>query len=200
MAVCLFVVVVSNVQAQNTANVALNLSMTVDKYIETTPGPLSWNLGTTVHSSNGEQIYGVVNEWDIAYANCPFSVTITGNNVANEGVPRFARAEIGANGAPNGRYDVLPTLYAINFTTNGNRDLFYGTWLQGAHQFPRTKNFAETPHNGQIKMDMKVYVNATVASEIVPRRRTIIDPNMTPEQSADAGNYEATMDITFTAL
>jgi len=204
MAICLIFVFTSNVNAQPNQysdDVSFNLSMTVDKYIETAPGPIDWDFGTTDHSTSWgpsrESLYGSLGEWDIAYANCPFSVTISGDNAAGQGVPRFVRDEVGANA--NG-YDVLATLYQIHFTTNGNRDLFYGTWLQGAHQFPYTKSFPEAPHNGQIKMDMKAYVNSTIASEQIPVRPTIIDPNMTWQQSADAGVYECTMDVTFTAL
>lgn len=189
------------VNAQPSANASFNLSMTVSKYIETTPSPLNWNFGSTSHqvAYGGpiESLYGAMGQWNLAYANCPFSVTVAGNNGANQGVPRFARQEVGAHG---GDWDILPTLYAINFTTNGVRDLFYGTWLQGAHQFPYTKNYTEAPHNGQVKMDMVSYINSTIASEAVPVRKTLIDPTFTNIQSADAGVYECTMVVTLTAL
>lgn len=198
MTFCLFAVSKANAQ---TDEVQFKLSMTVDKYIEAAPGPINWDFGTTSHSTSWgpsrESLDGTMGEWNIAYANCPFSVTISGDNAAGQGVPRFARKEVGANA--NG-YDVLSTLYQIHFTTNGVRDLFYGTWLQGAHQFPYTKSFSEAPHNGQIKMDMKAYVNSTIASEQVPVRATIIDPNYTWQQSADAGVYECEMEVVFTAL
>lgn len=136
------------VQAQYSDDVTFNLKMTVDKYIETAPSPINWDFGLTTHSlANGshERLYGDnPGEWDLAYANCPFSITIDGDNPAGQGVPRFARLEEGPN--TNG-YDVAATLYQIHFTTNGNQQLFYGTWLQGAHQFPYTKSFAEAPHN-----------------------------------------------------
>ncbi len=195
------IVAVVFVQAQTTASASFNLSMTVDKYIETTPSPLNWDFGTTSHQvaygGPMESLYGTMGQWNLGYANCPFSVTVAGNNGALQGVPRFARQEVGAHG---GDWDILPTLYAINFTTNGVRDLFYGTWLQGANNFPYTKNYAEAPHNGQIKMDMKAYINSSVASEAVPVRKTLIDPTFTNIQSADAGVYECTMVVTLTAL
>jgi hypothetical protein len=201
MALGLLFFVAQTTNAQNSDNVQFNLSMTVDKYIETAPGPIDWDFGTTSHATSygpsREQLYGNLGEWDLAYANCPFSVTVEGDNDAGQGVPRFARAEVGPNA--NG-YDVLATMYQIHFTTNGNRDLFYGTWLQGAHQFPYTKSFNEAPHNGQVKMDMKAWVNSTIASEAVPVRATIIDPNYTWQQSADAGEYTCTMTVTLTAL
>jgi len=187
--------------AQNTDNVNFDLSMTVDEYIEAMPGPVEFDFGTTSHSTSWgpsrEQLYGATGEWDLAYVNCPFSVTISGDNAAGQGVPRFARQEVGPNA---GGYDILATIYQIHFTTNAIQDLFYGTWLQGAHQFPYTKSYCETPHNGQVKMDMKAYVNSSIASEAVPVRATLIDPNFTNEQSADAGEYECTMLVTLTAL
>lgn len=187
--------------AQNTGNVNFNLSMTVDRYIEVTPGPISWDFGTTRHQVNYggpmESLYGTMGEWNLAYVNCPFSVTISGDNPASQGVPRFARKEVGPH---SGGYDILATLYAINFTTNGVRDLFYGTWLQGANQFPRTKSYSEAPHNGQVKMDMKAWVNSSIASEAVPVRHTLINPAFTNDQSADAGDYTCTMLITLLAL
>lgn len=195
------VMFVSEVKAQTTDNVTFNLSMTVDKYIECMPSPVSWDFGTTSHQVDYggpmESLYGSLGQWNVGYANCPFSITISGNNNANQGVPRFARQEEGAHG---GDYDFLPTLYQIHFTTNGVQDLFYGTWLQGANQFPYTKSYSEAPHNGQIKMDMVAYVNSSVASEAVPVRKTLIDPGFTNVQSADAGQYACQMVVTITAL
>lgn len=180
-------------------NVQLNLSLNLMPYIETMPGPVSWDLGNTTHyvAYDVENIYGKTNSWDLAYANCPFKITITGDNPAGEGKPRFARLETGphANG-----YDTIPTLYAIHFTTNGVSDLFFGKWLQGAHQFPHSKDYTESPHNGQVKMDMRVYANAPIASESVPMRKTLINPAFTWQQSADAGIYTCQMTVTLTAI
>lgn len=189
-----------SVRAQNP--VQFNLSMEVAKYIETTPTPLDFNFGVATHNpstANMELVSSAKGVWNIAYANCPFSVTISGNNAANEGVPRFARQELGTNASG---YDVLNTMYQIFFTTNGpaNRELFYGNWLQEASNFPHTKNFEEAPHNGQIKMDIIAFVNSTKKSAAVPVRKTAIDPNMDRRQSADAGIYECTMQVTFIAL
>jgi hypothetical protein len=184
-----------------TDSTVLNLSMTLDKYIETMPGPVSWNIGTTGYTNAWgparEFVYSPLGQWNLAYANCPFRVSITGDNPAGEGKPRFARQEVGphANG-----FDTLPTLYAINFTTNGVRDLFYGTWLQGAHQFPYSKDYTEAPHNGQVFLDISVFVNDTVASEAIPVRAIAINPAFTWQQSADAGVYTAQLTITLTAI
>lgn len=177
--------------------VQFNLSMTVDKYIETGESPVNLPLGTTTHVGNREQLNGDIGEWNLAYANCGFSVTISGNNLAGNGVPRFARAEEGT-----GNFDVLPTLYDIRFTTNTVRKLFFGSaGPKGASHFTHTKDYSVAPHNGQVKMDMKVYVNSNLAvDEGVPVRRTIIDPDFTWDQSADAGLYQCTMMVTLAAL
>lgn len=192
------VCLVQTAQAQ-TAN--FNLQMTVTPYIETMQSPVTFNFGSTNHDgmyAKSQSLYGNTGEWNLAYANCPFSVTIAGNNDANQGVPRFAKLQTGTHA--NAVYDVLPTLYAINFTTNGVRDLFYGSWLQGANNFPYTKSYAEAPHNGQIKMDMVAYVNSAIASEDVPVLQTLINSAFSDGQSADAGLYECTMVVTLAAI
>lgn len=198
------IVAVAFTQAQTTASASFNLSMTVDKYIETTPSPLTWNFGTTSHQvaygGPMESLYGAMGQWNLAYANCPFAITISGNNGASQGVPRFARQEVGAHG---GAWDILPTLYLIQVTTNGVRDVFSlpnADSRLGAHRFPSTEEYSEAPHNGQVKLDMVSYINSSVASEAVPVRKTLIDPNFTNVQSADAGVYECTMVVTLTAL
>ena len=63
--------------------VQFNLSMEVAKYIETTPTPLDFNFGVATHNpstANMELVSSAKGVWNIAYANCPFSVTISGNN------------------------------------------------------------------------------------------------------------------------
>jgi hypothetical protein len=188
---------VQNVNAQLSGTANFNLSMTVEKYIETAPSPLNWNFGTTTHIGKREQLNGNAGEWNLAYTNCPFSITISGNNMAGDGVPRFARVEEGT-----GDFDILTTLYEINFTTNGSRSLFFGSdGPKGASHFPYTKSYTEAPHNGQVKMDMKAYVNSHLAvDEGIPIRLTIIDPTFTGIQSADAGDYTCTMVVTLAEL
>ncbi len=185
-----------------TDNVQLNLSLNLMPYIETMPGPVDVNLGNTRHNAgyapSKEWYYNFSPQtWNLAYANCPFSVNIAGDNPAGEGKPRFARLETGAHA--NG-YDTIPTLYAIHFTTNGVSDLFFGEWLQGAHQFPHTKNYTEAPHNGQVKMNLDIWANANIASEAIPIRGTLINPAFTIRDSADAGIYTCSMVVTLTAL
>lgn len=192
------------VNAQNTGSSSLSLSMTVDQYIET--GPLeSWNLGLTSHATGGgvgsrEQLYSTTKEWNLAYANCGFTVSISGNNPGNQQVPRFARLEtgVGASG-----FDELPTLYNIGITTNNIRTNFFNT-LIGANQLHvggYSKQYPDTPHNGQVKMDMYVRVNSSAAHhEGSQWALTEINPNFTHQQSADAGLYECTMVVTLAAI
>jgi len=198
LAIAIAVCFAQSVSSQKSAT--FNLKMNVSNYIEVMASPVDFNFGTTTHDgtyAHSQSLYGATGEWNLAYCNCPFSVTISGNNPANQNVPRFARQETGTHASG---YDVLPTLYAINFTTNGVRDLFYGTWLQGANQFPYTKSYSEAPHNGQVKMDMVAYVNSAIASEAVPVLQTLINPAFTNAQSADAGDYTCTMVVTLAAL
>ncbi len=201
---------VQTAQAQNTATASFNLSMTVDKYIETTASPLEFDFGTTrsnvyYGAPRNEDLYdgwGNAGEWNLAYANCPFSVTLSGDNPASQGVPRFARAEVGAHAGPA---DFLNTSFRIGFLTNGGveNDAFGYVWGIGASSFPKTASFDEAPHNGQIKMNMQAAVNShwMPANDVgIPIRNTVIDASMTNDQSADAGKYSCTMLVTLTAL
>ena len=189
-----------SVNAQKSAN--FNLKMHVDKYIEVMCSPVSWDFGTTSHTiGKAEELCGNTGSWDIAYSNAPFSVTISGDNGAHQGVPRFARQEVGSHG---GAWDFLNTVYDIDFTTNSETTSFAGfLGYIGASEFPKTKNFSEAPHNGQIHMSMKAFVNTYTNSLLdhgVPVRKTIIDPSFKNSDSADAGDYACTMTVTFASL
>ncbi len=196
------------VKAQNSASASFNLSMTVDKYIETTSSPLSFDFGTTMNHSyygavrNEDLYYGANGSWNLAYANCPFSVTLSGQNAAAQNVPRFAKLEEGAHGSG---YDILNTVFQIGFWTNGEvqNDAFGHVWGFGASSFPKTANFAEAPHNGQVRMSMTAHVNSHWQNDKdagIPIRETVINPAFTNIQSADAGVYQCTMLVTLTAL
>lgn len=197
---------VQKANAQNTGFANFNLTMTVDKYIETTPSPINFNLGTTLryNSMTSEEIfYGPWGEWDLAYANCPFSVTLAGDNPAGQNKPRFARAEVGTQGTPG--FDILNTVYQIGFLTNGavQSDDFGYQWGFGASSFPKTANISEAPHNGQVKMRMTAHVNSSwhpSKDAGIPIRQTLINSAFTNDQSADAGDYTCTMLVTLTAL
>jgi len=189
-----------------------NLKMNVSNYIEAMCGPVDFNFGTTQHQSAGyEGLVGNTGSWNLAYANCPFSITISGSNGAGQGVPRFARQETGTHG---GAWDFLPTAFDIKIGTNGVNSSFNGlvapgteTFVPlplGANSFPKTQTYVEAPHNGQVHMEMTAYVNEYAAGgalfDNVPLRRTQINPNWTNEKSADAGEYTCTMVVTLAAI
>lgn len=194
--------------AQSTGSASFDLKMTVDKYIETATSPISFDFGTTMNNSyygaprNEDLYYPAWGEWNIAYANCGFSVSLTGDNGASQGVPRFARQEVGAHG---GAWDILNTVYQIGFLTNGvvENDAFGYVWGFGASMFPKTATFTETPHNGQVKMRMAAHVNSHWQPDKdagIPIRETVINPAFTNIQSADAGVYTCTMVVTLAAI
>lgn len=188
--------------------VTFNLSMQVAKYIETTPTPLDFNFGTATHNvywgapGNMDLYYPATGSWDLAYANCGFSVTLSGDNPAGQHVPRFAKAEEGTHGVG---WDVLNTVYQIGIWTNGEvqNDAFGHVWGFGASSFPKTASFTETPHNGQVRMTMLAHVNSHWQNDKdagIPIRETVINSGFTHEQSADYGVYTNTMVVTFAAL
>jgi len=197
---------------QSSDATTFNLSMTVDKYIESIP-TVNWDFGTTVHNGWGggnpkEGLNTALPEgsgwgqWDLAYANCGFSVTVSGSNPAGQNVPRFARAEVGTHA--NG-FDILSTGYQIGILTNGVWDNHLGlnSGIR-AGSFPKTVNLTETPHNGQVAMKMAAKINAigqgSEENHGYPIRQTLIDPTFTWDQSADAGVYTCTMLVTLNAL
>ncbi len=199
MAIVIAAALFVQVNAQTSGSATFNLKMTVDKYIEMLPQPPELFLGTTSHVGNAEFLDGSFRGWDLAYANCPFSLTLAGQNPAGQGVPRFARAEVGPHA---GGFDVLNTFYQIHFITNGqevNTNL-PDQWGTGASQFPLTKEFTEAPHNGQVYMSLIPYINSDGHQDNWPQRKTLINPAFTNEQSADAGDYTCTMIVTLTAL
>ena len=188
--------------------VQFNLSMEVAKYIETTPSPLSFNFGTATYNQyfgspgNMDLYQSAENSWDLAYANCGFSVTLSGDNPAGQGVPRFSRAEQGDYAIG---FDILNTVYQIGIWTNGEvqNDAFGKVWGIGASSFPITGTFAETPHNGQVRMTMRASVNShwhPSKDAGIPIREAIINSNFTNQQSADAGTYTCTMLVTLAAI
>jgi hypothetical protein len=177
-----------------TQSTTFNLSLYLNEYIETMPGPVAVDLGHTWQRNTAE-VYGMsqLNPWDFAYANCPFRATFTGDNPAGEGKPRFARQETGAHA--NG-YDTLSTRFFFGFLIDGIRN----SGAMDAKGFPFSWDYAESPHNGQVRMDWLVYVNWEDLQDSVPVRHTRIDPSFTWQQSADAGLYTCSVIVTLGAL
>ena len=196
------------VQSANAQVTNFNLSMKVAKYIEVKTGAVSFDFGTATHNvyygapGNMDLYYPATADLDLAYANCPFSVTVSGQNGANQSVPRFARQEVGAHG---GAWDVLNTVYQIGIWTNGEvqNDAFGYQWGFGASSFPKTADFTEAPHNGQVRMTMLAHVNSHWQNDKdagIPIRETVINRGMTNDQSADYGVYGCSMVVTLAAL
>ncbi len=185
--------------------------MTVDNYIETVASPLAWCFGTTSHSGSkgsigSEQLVGNDYNLNFAYANCPYKVTVSGSNEAGQSVPRFARKETGTHGTG---YDILPTVWEIQFVANSVSDYFgvssVGATKVYAGQFPLSETYSEAPHNGQIFLKVKALVNtenepaAAGGGTVVPVRQTAINSAYTAINSADAGKYKAMMKIVLTS-
>ena len=177
-----------------------NMKMTVANYIEAMQA-VNVNYGTTSHAGNAEALAGTSGMFNLAYANCPFSITFSGQNPAGQGVPRFARAEVGANASG---FDVLSTFYELHIGVNGQSIpvSLYDTWGIAARTFPWTQSFTEAPHNGQISMYANAYVNdaAGEGKDGIPQRQTLINPSFGHQDSADAGDYTCTMTVTLAAL
>jgi hypothetical protein len=180
-----------------TQSTTFNLSLYLNEYIETMPGPVAVNLGTTGHRSDFDaEMYGMIEltPWDFAYANCPFRATFTGDNPAGEGKPRFARQETGAHASG---FDTLSTRIWFSFWIDGVRNV----GVSDAYAFPYSWTFAEAPHNGQVLMGLLIYANWSDQEDgHVPQRHTVINPAFTNRDSADAGLYTCTMVVTLGAL
>ncbi len=182
------------------------MSMYMDEYIECA-ADIAWNLGDTGHRTAwGNQPY----DWEtvegtrtdnLAYANCPFTITFTGYNDAGETVPRFARQEVDGEGNPLGSWDILRAHYVLGVTVNGATTRVSKQYMPDpAASFPLSHDFTEAPHNGQIGLNLNVKVNSSITWAGVPIRYTYIDPTLTNADSADAGEYKAYMVVTITAL
>jgi len=190
-------IVVANENESDSVNI--NMSLYLDEYIETM-GDVNWYLGETSHHDhhNAEIIYGEEKNWNIAYANCPFSVTIAGNNPKGDNFPRFVREEVDENGSGIGRWDSLETLLNPKIIINNEKISPLGFYGKNASEFPISYDFKEAPHNGQVKLSIKARVNLTTGA--LPRRKTEIDPRYIWKDSADAGTYKAKLKVTLCAL
>ena len=188
------------------SSIKYEMRMYMDEYIECA-ADIFWDLGDTNHKTAwGNQPH----DWEsvtaqrtdnIAYANCPFGITFTGYNDAGESVPRFARQEVDGEGNPLGRWDILRAHYVLNVTVNGETTRVRKQSMPDpAASFPLSRDFTEAPHNGQIALNLQVQVNSPITWGGVPMRYTYIDPDLTYQDSADAGEYKAYMVVTITAL
>jgi len=184
---------------QTTGNTTIKMTLTLDKYIEVVPGPLDWDLGITNHFWASEWAMASSPSWDLAYANCGFTATVSGENPASEHKPRFAMPEVGPHASG---FDTLPTQFMIAFTTNGVSDVMGPLGFLAAEAFPFSKNYTEAPHNGQVGLMMTAWVNHTFGTnpDLPTIRQTLINPGFSIRDSADAGIYTCSMVVTLTAL
>jgi len=183
-----------------------NLKTTVQQYVEVNPAYVIVTPGTKTISGNdlvavpGFPDYG----WgrtDVAYANCPFSVSYAGSG-GGVAFPILSKSEVPIG---NG-YDRLQTRILIKNRINGvwgahetdfeRHDMNFlsdpdgadiGTWTN------QTVTFANAPHDGEIHVDL--FFKGTL-----PHVSPDFGTNNTWNQSADAGLYECQLIATYTAL
>ena len=179
-------------------SIATGVTAIVPTYIDCVDSMQPIDLGT-LHFTNAwgpDRLEGQASfQGALAYSNCPTVVTVTGDNGAGDGIPRLARLEVGPNADG---WDRLPTIYAINAVANGvNYPLT--DWFDGSSQVPFVGTIAETPHNGYVGFILNVGANTTTTPDPgIAIKDTYIDPNNTNGDSADAGDYSATLVFTLT--
>ena len=135
------------------------------------------------------------------YANLPVTVTISGDNPADDGFPQFAREELNTDGTGKERFDRLSTHIVITthvnaFQPDPNYDSFVTefhapnirpsgkkTWTDNVFTLP-------TPHDGEVWEEFSIY-----ADRNGPKWE--IDNDYA--RSADAGVYELTLTKTLVA-
>jgi len=200
----------SNVQAQSQQ---FNLSATVEKYVEVNPNFNIVDVPNQVidpgepgsdEAGNYGGLTGMTME-DAAYANCKVSVTYEGNNAAGDGEPILAREEVNGNG-----FDRLVTLVWIRHYINGDygdpgwdrKDVWFksdnngastGNWSTGSFATGKSFQFDHVPHDGEI--DLTLNFDAAL-----PHESPDFGTDNTWNQSADAGEYTATLTATYSAL
>jgi len=180
-----------------------NFSVVVDPYIEVlvpvqdmavspyhVKGPAFAGMVATYTGLSGGSWPGGIG--DLAYVNCPFSVTIEGDNPAGDGKPIYAREEVDGTGAGLNRYDRLNTQWQIRLHTDYRPQL--DIVFAKAETAPWTYTANEAPHNGWVGIDFMCYGHR------VDGPAAKIDRNQAYDQSPDAGVYTCFLVITLTAL
>jgi hypothetical protein len=190
-------------QAQQT----FNFSTTVQKYIEVNPAFLTMDVKTP--SISPADVYApranysfYKNEHNIVYANCPFQVQLTGDNGAGDGLPIFARHEVGATAQGWDRLDTkISFSYAINLGlpgTGGWKRIQFGDegYYGGGVKNAWTNNpysFTEAPHDGEVGLEL--LSQATFLHPVPDWSK-----NNTWDESPDAGDYACQVIATYIAL
>ncbi len=143
-----------------------NFSCTVEKYIEVNPAHKTRNI--TTPSISPEDIYNpksnysfFKNSYNELYANCPFTISLAGDNGASDGLPILARNEVGPNRYGWDRLDTkLAFSYIINYPpsggwkriTFGDNGYYGGGVKNGWSNNPYT--FTEAPHDGEVGLEL----------------------------------------------
>ena len=178
-----------------------NFSCTVEKYIEVNPAYETITTSITIpgHGLGGPPGHSHMfpNYKDAVYANCPFTISCVGNNAANDGRPILARQEVNGNG-----YDRLQTRITIRSWINTfapgyeYHETEFTSPAEGVVSgrfYPPVITFTNAPHDGEV--NIKVELNASL-----PHKSPDFGSDNTWDQSADAGEYSAWVDVTYTAL
>ncbi len=107
----------------------------VAPYIEIYSGPIDWSESNSV---------------DFAYANCPFTVYLSGEKPG-----------------------VNPAISKLNLFFNG-REHDFADWTSGVAEFPLTRSYLEAPHNGQIKLN--IYMRPGAPAGATPKMTITLSP------------------------
>jgi len=205
--VCLCaIVMIAGLSFGQTTTRTLNLNATVSPYVELNMAyPDTLNFGTIAPPKDGVTMEGgdtrhptnIDWEWryEFAYANCPFRITLSGNNPANDGVPCFARRQDDVNGG-GGNYDRLITRFHFHFASDyaGSMSAIVfnsafaipGVWNATTGTYP-------VPHTGE------VYANPRCGISL-PAQAPNFSAKNTWNQSPDAGLYQASVTVTIAAI
>lgn len=204
LAVVSLVAGVSFAQAPTTTR-TIPLELKVLPYVELNMAyPIFLDFGTITPPKDGVTMEGgdtrgpanIDWSWrnEFAYANCPYNITLSGDNPANDGVPCFAKAEIGLN--PNG-FDRLITRFHFHFSSDYNvpgttSAIVFNSAFAMPGVWNATTGGYSVPHTGE------VYANPRCGVSL-PAKAPNFGVVNTWNQSADAGTYQASITVTITA-
>lgn len=184
------------VMAGNTTR--FNFTAVVDPYIDVLVDVQ--NMATSPYHLRGPNFEGMVatytglsgGSWpggigDFAYANCPFQLTISGDNPAGDGKPIYAREEVDGTNTGLNRFDRLDTNWQIRIHTDYHSQLTIV--FADANTVPWSYTANEAPHNGWVGIDFMCYGHQADGPD------ANIDCSQAYSLSPDAGNYKASLTI-----
>jgi hypothetical protein len=109
--------------------------VTVAPYVEITSSPIDWSRTNSV---------------DFAYANCPFTVHLSGEKPGEN-----------------------PVISKLTLSFN-DREHDFANWANGLVEFPLTRSYTEAPHNGQIKLN--IYIRPDAPAGASPKMTITLSP------------------------